>query len=207
MRCSLTLQTVGIISGALVGIGVIPYAYRVWQGKTAPVLTSWILWTLIGFSLLLTYKSSGAEANVWPAVTGFTNPLIISILIWYRKGERRGLDQTERVCVRLCLLALIGWWFLKENRQLVQYALYLSIFADMCAAWPTIKALWKDPESDRPFCWASFGLAYSLVFFAIPELTVANLALPVWMVTGSTIITVPMVWYRIKKRIPLKEWI
>lgn len=207
----MTQQTIGLISMALVGIGVIPYAIRVWQRKTTPVLTSWILWTLIGFSLLLTYKSSGADTNVWPAVTGFTNPLIISILIWYRREEKKEPDpserRTERICIKLCVLALIGWWFLKESRQLVQYALYLSIFADICAAWPTAKTLWREPESDRPFCWASFGLAYGLVFFAIPERTVANYALPVWMVTGSTIITVPMVWYRIKKRIPLKEWI
>ena len=82
----MSAQTIGLLSGSLVIISIIPYAIRVHQGKIRPVLTSWSLWSLIGLALLLTYRSAGAEDNIWPAVFGFTNPTLITI---ERKTMRR----------------------------------------------------------------------------------------------------------------------
>ncbi|MEK7209134.1 MAG: hypothetical protein AAB677_02655, partial [Patescibacteria group bacterium] len=82
----MSAETIGLTSGLLVVASVIPYSIRTYQGKVQPNLTSWSLWTLIGLALLLTYKSSGAEANVWPAVFGFTNPLLITIIVLRRHG-------------------------------------------------------------------------------------------------------------------------
>src|SRR3954451_2598804 len=52
-----------MISGGLVICSVIPYALRTYQGKIKPNVTSWGLWTLIGATLLLTYKSSGRRGQ------------------------------------------------------------------------------------------------------------------------------------------------
>ncbi len=68
-------KLIGEISGGLVIISIIPYALRVYQKKIKTIPTTWFLWSVIGLALLLTYKSSGANESMWPAVFGFTNPL------------------------------------------------------------------------------------------------------------------------------------
>lgn len=201
-------KTIGLVSGLLVVASVIPYSIRTYQRKVQPNLTSWSLWTLIGLALLLTYKSSGAEANVWPAVFGFTNPLLITIIVLRRHGG--GWTKPNRIeiaCFVFGLLSIGLWLGVRESSELSQYALYLAIIADACAAIPTIVFVWRRPDGDRPFAWAFFAVGYGLAIFAITEHTFANYILPLYMFCGSASITIPLVLYRWRHKVPLSEWV
>ena len=203
----MTKEMIGMISGAFVVLSIIPYAIRTYQGKVHPVLTSWMLWSTIGLTLLLTYKSSGAEDNVWPAVFGFTNPTLIALIAYIRKGERVKLDLLEKWCIVLCGVALAMWLYMRNNPELAQYALYIAIVADFCAAGPTFKTLWAHPSQDRPVPWGVFAFGYGLALFAIPKYTFANCILPTYMATGSISVMLILLMYRIKTKIPVKEWV
>lgn len=196
-----------MISGILVVMSAIPYALNTWRGKIKPNITSWSLWSVIGLALLLTYRSSGADANVWPAVFGFTNPLIITILALIRKGEKTRPNKIEWVCIVICLLSLGMWFILRNDQQLVQYALYIAIAADICAAIPTLAFVFKYPEEDRPVPWGMFALAYILALFAVQDHTFANYILPIYMFFGSGTIVFILARVRVKNRTPLHEWI
>jgi hypothetical protein len=200
-------KTIGLISGALVLISAIPYFIRTFQGKIKPNLTSWALWSLIGLVLLLTYKSSGAETNVWPAVFGFTNPLLITVMIFRQHGKWKKPEGIEIACLVVGLLALGVWSVVHENKGLSQYALYLAIVADACASVPTIVSVWSHPDSDRPFAWLCFSVGYGLTILAITEHTIANYALPLYMSLGSLCIAFPLARYRQQKKTALAEWI
>lgn len=203
----MSAETIGLISGLLVIISVIPYSIRTYQRKIRPNLTSWSLWTLIGLALLLTYKSSGAEANIWPAVFGFTNPLLITILVLRQHGGWTKPNRIEIACLAFGLISLGLWACVHESRELSQYALYLAIIADGCAAVPTIVFVWTQPHGDRPFAWAFFAVGYGLAIFAITDHTFANYALPVYMFFGALSITLPLALYRWRKKSPLSEWV
>lgn len=196
-----------MVSGILVAISVIPYAWRTWQKKISPNITSWGLWSAIGLALLLTYLSSGAEANVWPAVFGFTNPTLITILALIKKGERTRFNRLEWTCVAICFVSLGMWAFVRNDKTLAQYALYVAIIADSCAAIPTIAFVIKHPDQDRPFPWVMFAVAYILALFAISEHTVANYILPIYMFLGSGLIAWPLARFRLKERSPVTQWI
>ena len=200
-------ETIGMLSGLLVVISIIPYSIRTYQGKIQPNLTSWSLWSLIGLALLLTYKSSGAEANLWPAVFGFTNPTLITLLILKRRGEWTRPNNVEKSCIAFGILSLVLWLGVYDKKELAQYALYLAIVADACAAIPAIVFVWTRPDGDRPFAWLLFALGWGLAIFAITDHTFANYALPLWMIFGGSSVTVPLIWYRWKRRDPLMEWV
>lgn len=200
-------EIIGLISGIFVIISIIPYVARVCQGKIKPNIVSWSLWALIGFALLLTYKSSGAQGNIWPAVFGFTNPLLVAILVVVKKGKFGKMVRSEIYCFVIGIASLVMWFFVNENKNLAQYALYIAILADVCAAIPTISFVWRNPADDRPFAWGLFAVAYGAAIFAVTEHTVANYILPAYMFLGSFSITLPLILYRIKKGVPLKEWI
>ena len=202
----MSAQTIGLLSGALVVASVIPYAIRVYQGKIRPVPTSWTLWSFIGLALLLTYRSVGAGANIWPAVFGFINPTLITILAASRHEKWKQPKSHEWICLVLGIVTLVLWWFVRDDQRLSQWALLLALVADLCAFVPTAIFFRKEPEGDRPFAWFIFGVGYFLAIFAITERTFANYVLPIYMVAGASIATLLLVIPRIHRRIPLKEW-
>jgi hypothetical protein len=203
----LSAQTIGHISGGLVILSGIPYTVRVLQGKIRPVPSSWLLWTLIGLALLLSYKSSGAEENVWPAVFGFTNPVMITAAAIWRGGKWKKLESYEWACLVFGIGSLIMWWFVKQNHELSQWALVLAIAADIFAAIPTFIFFWHEPDGDRPIPWLLFAIGYFIAIFAIEEKTFANYVLPLYMTALALTLTTLLAIPRIKRRASIKEWI
>lgn len=200
-------QLIGMISGGLVALSAVPYGISAYKKRIKPNITSWSLWSVIGFALLVTYKDSGAEANVWPAVFGFVNPCIISIIALLRRGTMEPLAFWEKLSVVGCIASLGLWLAVHGNKEYAQYALFLAIAADLCAAVPTIIFVWANPDQDRPGPWGMFAVAYAMGMFAISEHTLANYILPVYMASGACTIVLPLVLYRIKKGTPIREWI
>ncbi len=199
-------EEIGLISGLLVTASVVPYAIRTYQNKIHPNLVSWSIWAVLGLALLLTYRSSGATTNVWPAVFGFTNPLLITILAFWR-GEKKKPNGLEVACLVVGILAIVLWWFVRDSKYLAQYALYIAIAADLCAAIPTIAFVWSTPDGDRPFAWTLFGIGYGLGILAIEEHTFANYILPIYMMLGSSSVAAILVSHRLKQRTPIAEWV
>ena len=200
-------EIIGITSGVLVVISAIPYFVRAYQRKIEPNVTSWSLWSLIGLALLLTYKSSGAEANVWPAIFGFTNPTIIALILIKHRGQWKKPGRVDKLCLVMGVLSLISWVFIHNQKSLVQFALYIAILADAFAAIPTINDVWREPQKDRPFPWAMFAVAYGLGVFAIEERTFSNYVLPIYMFLGASSIALPLLFHRIKNGTLRQEWV
>ncbi|MDO8582532.1 MAG: hypothetical protein Q7R63_00860 [bacterium] len=196
----------GLVSGFLVCVSMIPYFIRVIQGVIEPNPVTWLLWAMIGLVMLITYRSSGAEANLWPAVAGFVNPLIVAVWVLKNWAKRKPFDFFEYFCCIFCVIALVMWIFMRESRYLAQYALYVAIIADACAAIPTFVFVCLYPEKERPFAWATFGIGYGVGMFAIREHTFANYALPLYMFLMPIGILIPLVRYRVHKKIPLRAW-
>ena len=212
---------IGKISGALVLLSAIPYAIRTYQGKIKPNIIGWSLWAIIGLSILLNYISIGATDNIWPAFFGFINPLVITIIAIWKKNklskdcEAPNGDETKKrwektmeyLCVIFCFTSLLLWWLWQKDKVYAPYALYLAIAADAAAALPTIIFVWRNPNKDRPFAWFLFAVGYGLILFAIKNINLANYSVPIYMFLGSLIILIPLVKYRMKKNISLKNWI
>ncbi len=203
----MSAETIGLVSGLLVVASIIPYSIRTYQGKVHPNLTSFSLWTLIGVALLLTYRSSGAKANVGPAVFGAFNPLLITLLILRRDRAWTRPDRIEVACIVFGVVSLGLWFCVRKSQELSQYALYLAIIADLCAAVPTIVFVWTHPDKDRPFAWGCFAVGYGLAIFAITDRTFANYVLPIYMTLGSSGIAFPLALHRWRQRTPLSEWV
>jgi cell division protein FtsW (lipid II flippase) len=202
----MSAQSIGAWSGSLVFLSVIPYAIRTYEGKIQPVPTTWSLWSLIGLAVLLTYRSSGAEANLWPAVFGFVNPVLITTLSVWRHSKWKKPSFPERLCFLFGVVSLAMWIVMRQNPNLAQYALYVAMAADVCAAIPTIVFVWKEPEHDRPLAWVIFAIGYFLAIFAIPQDTLANWIVPLYMTLVALVVAFPLALYRLRARVPLKHW-
>jgi cell division protein FtsW (lipid II flippase) len=198
---------IGLISGLITSLSIVPYAWRIWQRKTQPVTTTWVLLSFLGLAFLLTYNDSGAEANIWPAVAGFVNPVVVVVLSWMRGGKRKKLSNYEWLSIAFCGLALEMWFLMRLNKDYAQFALYLAIVADALALLPTVVDYYKDPTKDRPGAWLMFAIGYGIGMFAIVENTWANYSLPIYIVLAHLIIVFPLIRLRLRKGTLRKEWI
>lgn len=200
-------QSIGIISGVLCAAGFLPYAIRTYRKEIRPQITSWLLWALIALAILLSYKSVGATDNIWPAIVGLVGPTTITVLAVWKQGEWNSLRWYEYLCIPLCILALALWWKTQADPERAQFALYLSIVADACAAVPTIIFVWTHPDGDRPFIWLLFSVGMIISMMSITVFTWSNFIYPIYMTLGSTSVAVPLVLYRIKHKVAIQEWI
>ncbi len=202
-------EVIGAISGAVVFFSAIPYAWRTYQKKIQPQITTWFLWTFVGLTIFLTCKDSGVEGTMWPTLFGFTNPFVITVLAYLKKDgvKESKLTILDKFCISIVATVLVSWFLLQDNSELVQFTLYGAIIASAISAIPTVMSIHKDPNSDRPFAWALLGLGYLLALFAVKDPLLKNIAVPVYMVTIATWFVLTLTLYRVKNRIQIREWI
>lgn len=203
---NLTKEVIGVVSGLIVLACAFPYSLRVYQQKTQPNLVSWSIWTVLGLAILLTFKSSGAKFNVWPAVGSFLSPLAVTVLLLWR-GKKHKPQPFEILCLIFAVAAIILWWFLKDDPKQAAFALYVSLLGDACALLPTLKSCWSKPQKERPLVWMFYAFGYGLSLFAIEDRILPNYILPIYMVAGSTLVFLPLAIYRLRHPVRITEWI
>jgi len=197
----------GVLSAVIVLASYPPYIIRVWQRKIVPNIASWIIFVLVSIAIALSsYASSGAGVNSWVTLGPLLGCTIVLIIALIRSKEK-SLTKFDIICLILGIISIAFWMFTKQSRELVQFALYIGILADFMGILPSIKFLSKNPEKDRPALWIVFSFGYFLSMFAITEHTFANWILPVFMTLAPALVWIHLVKYRVKNKIPLKEWI
>ncbi|MBT4376728.1 hypothetical protein HOD29_05115 [archaeon] len=199
----------GQLSGVIVFLALIPYAIRVGakdeEKRITPNLASWFVFIAISAAICLSYWSSGAKDNLYPALAMLIADLIVIMIAFIKKNKAK-MGKLDWVCISIGV-ASIALWYFTRNSGIVFLALFLAMFADLVGIIPTAKNAMKKPKSDRPFMWFMFGLGYCLSLFSITEHTFVNYSLPVFMTLIPIPIWLPLVNYRIKNNIPFKEWI
>ena len=200
-------EILGYIAAGMIFVSAIPYVIRTYQRKITPNVTTWSLWSFIGIVLFITYQGSGAQESLFAAICGIVNPIVITTVAMIRRNAWEKLTKTEIWCVALCVSAMVIWVIVRNDPRIIQWALYITLVADLFAAWPAIVGARKEPEKDRPFAWGLFALGSAVNILAVKEPTVANYAFPVYMTLGGGLIAWLLMSYRIKQKIPLREWI
>jgi hypothetical protein len=209
MEVILTTEQFGLISGGIVLFAELVYLHRVWKKMIEINIVSFALWTLIEFTLMVTYKASGAQENFLVVVILFLTvaaTLVIGIL---RKEERGSLDLLERMSAYACTVSLLTYAVLvfTKQTQYSQYALYTGLVAELMAAIPTWQHVWNKPWKDRPLIWVLLGCGYGLSLKAVPGWTPADYLLPFTVMFVCLNVAIPTALWRIKNRISIAEWI
>jgi hypothetical protein len=197
----------GIFAAVIVLASYPAYIIRIWQRKIIPNISSWTIFSILSVALCLSSNSSsGGGINSWVTfgpMFGCTTTLIVALL----RSNEKSFTRFDLICLILGVLSIAFWFFTKQNRELVQFALYIGILADFIGILPSMNFLIKYPEKDRPAMWIIFSLGYFFSIFAITEHTFANWFLPSFMVLAPALVWIPLIKYRLKNKISIKEWV
>lgn len=194
----------GAIAQFILAISVLPYIISIFRGSVKPNRISWFIWSIIGFAFWLITPSTADEVTKMLTVIFMVNPTIIFILTLF-KGENVKPDNLEKFSLIIGLFSIAVWYLFKDSTGI--FPISIAIIADFCALIPTLRFVFKAPEEETPLAWIFFFLGSLIAVVAIQDHSLESMLLPVYMTIGSFLIVFPLVQYRIKMKIPVKNWI
>lgn len=155
-------ETIGYIAGMLALGGYIPYIIAILRGQTKPNRATWLIWTIVGGLLAVSYIAAGENSkSIWLPIGYFVGPFFTALLsIRYGYSAWSKLDS---ICVLLALLSLIPW--LLTHNPITTLA--INVFIDLLGAVPTLVKTYREPETEDLTAWFIFFVANTLQLFAI----------------------------------------
>jgi len=198
--------TIGYLAQLVTVTSIIPYLIGIIKGNISPNRTSWFIWSLIGFSFLLTTSKIDPIIFMYSVVLAF-NPALVFILTFFYKSAHESMTKWDKIALITAISAMILWFFTKDVKGLEIWPIVLVIVADASALIPTILFVRESPGEDRPSMWILFVVGAILVLVGIDSYSSESLALPLYMTVGPLFVIYPLVKYRVLKKIPLREWV
>ena len=194
----------GALAQFILAISILPYIISIFRGTVKPNRISWFIWSIIGFAFWLITPPTADEVTKMLTVIFMINPTIIFILTLF-KGENIKPDNLEKFSLIIGLSAILVWYVFKDDSGIVPIS--IAILADFCALIPTLRFVFSAPDEETPLAWIFFFLGSLIAVFAIENHSLESILLPIYMTIGSFFVVFPLVRYRIKMKIPIKNWI
>lgn len=194
----------GVIAQFILAISILPYIISIFRGTVKPNRISWFIWSIIGFAFWLITPSTADEVTKMLTIIFMVNPTIIFILTLF-KGENIKPDNLEQFSLIIGLSSMIIWYLFKDSSGI--FPITIAIIADFCALIPTLRFVLRTPQEETPLAWILFFLGSLIAVVAIEDHSLESLLLPAYMTVGSFLVMLPLVRYRIKMKIPIKNWI
>ncbi len=197
-------HSIGLVAQFILAISILPYSISIFRGSVKPNKISWFIWSVIGFSFWLITPKTADEVTKMLTLIFMINPTIIFLLSLF-KGNITPPDSLEKFSLVVGLTSIAVWYVLKDASGILPIS--IAIAADFCALIPTLRFVFKSPEEEKPLAWIFFFLGSLIAVFAIDKHTLESLLLPIYMTIGSFFIMYPLIRYRIKEGIAIKEWL
>lgn len=194
----------GAIAQFILAISIVPYIISIFRGTVKPNRISWFIWSIIGFAFWLITPPTADEVTKMLTVIFMINPTIIFILTLF-KGENTKPDNLEKFSLIIGTSAIAVWYLFRDDSGALP--IIIAILADFCALIPTLRFVFSTPDEETPLAWIFFFLGSLIAVFAIENHSLESILLPVYMTIGSFFVVFPLVQYRIKMKIPIKNWI
>lgn len=190
--------TLGVLSGIINAIGIIPYIYAVVKGKARPNRVTWIIFTFAAWTILIASYMSGVKSTGFWLIAAASNSTIILILS-FTKG--RGVwekDALDIGCLTLGLLGIVLWQITKNP----SVSVYMGCLIDVIAVIPTFRKVYHDPTSEPKIAWTMGFISAILNVFAIDSTRLVIMITPVTVFIWHVAVLLPM-YFRKSKSHPI----
>ncbi len=194
----------GLLAQFILAVSILPYTISIFRGTVKPNRISWFIWSIIGFAFWLITPATADEVTKMLTVIFMINPTIIFILTLF-KGENLKPDRLEVFSLLVGLSAILVWYMFKSSSGL--FPISMAIAADFFALLPTLRFIFTAPDEEAPLAWIFFFLGSLIAVFGIEQYTLESLLLPIYMTLGAFSVVFPLIRYRIRMRIPVRNWI
>lgn len=141
------LAAIGITSGGLNIIGLVPYVRDIFRHKTKPERAMWWIYAGLFFMLGSAQFAAGGHWLVLVTATyAFSSFLIAVLSVRYGYGS---FHKRDMFSVAVALLGL-GLWLITDRPLL---AIIMVIIVDFAGFWLTLVKTWHAPHSETLISW------------------------------------------------------
>jgi hypothetical protein len=184
------------VAAALIGIGaIVPYVRDMIRGETRPNIVSWGLWALtVGISAAAQFVAEPSWSGALVAVTFFgDSTVLILAIVAYGYAKYYWWDG---VCLILSIAALVLWGL--SGNPLV--ALGFAILADGLAFIPTYIKSYREPFTEPPLSWLTFGFSGLLALGGASTFDFPSIAFPLYYFVANCLLGILIVARRRLKK-------
>ncbi len=190
----------GYLAAVFAALAYIRYIYKIRSGHAKPSKASWIVWSVVGFIIAVTYfYSEGGDSFPVTVVYAFGPPLVLFFILNNSSWE---LDKYERRAIVTSGLALVLWWIFRSAVT----GLYIEIAADLFGAYGTVDHAKNAPRDEDVLTWylSLLGAVINLLAVDVWETNdpkaVIKWLYPVIVVFMCATILATTLWYLRKMR-------
>ena len=169
------LASLGIASGVLNLVGLIPYIRDIFRHKTKPERASWWVFLALSAFALIGQVQAGSRWSLVATITDtVTEGLIAVCSIWYGYGK---LHRRDWISLAIAALGI----FLAQVLKSPLVALLIVIGVDTAGMWLTLYKTWAAPHSETLISWVLATIAPALSILAVGSLNFAQLVYPFYI--------------------------
>ncbi|NVP17863.1 hypothetical protein HUU51_04055 [Candidatus Gracilibacteria bacterium] len=195
----------GIYAQLLTSVSGALYLKQTVFREVQPKRISWFIWSFIGIMFsIVAYNDPKTTLQVFlfSLVLAVFPTLIAIVSIW--RGINEKITKYEAIAGLLAFSAILFWNIIPSNSGVLPTL--ILILADACALIPTLVFVYSFPKEDKPIAWICFSIGSILTIISLSEFDMENLSLPLYMAIGSFLVSFPLLRYRLKQKIPLRQW-
>lgn len=176
-------EWLGIASGVLAFLTVVPYVWDIIGRITKPNAVTYFIWTLIQLVAIAAQLEAGASWSIFLIIGTTLNTGIIFLLAIAGYGYQRftASDAIALIVGGAAIVALIY----TDHPDLV---IILPVVADALGAVPTVIKTKKHPETEERFSWFLMIIACGLGVAATEKLDLANILYPSFLLLEAVVI-------------------
>lgn len=167
-----------IILGVLLQLwGCFVYAKDTLKGETKPNRVTWFLWFLAPTIAFAAEVNEGVGLVSLMTLSVGLGPLIVLVASFANRKSYWELHRTDYLCGLLSMLGLVLWLIYQDGT----IAIVLNIFADLCAAAPTLVKSFKHPETESVEAYWVAAVNAGITLLAIDIWNVAHYGFPIYI--------------------------
>lgn len=188
------------VAGLISFIGFIPYIIGILKKRVKPSLSTWIIWSVIGTILCISYfeTSPNIETSIWVPLSYAIGPIMICALSF--KYGIKELNYMDFICLFISLSSLL----ISYKIKIFYISLFLSIFADFLGAFPTLIKSYMEPESEDMTAWSFFLFGNFINFFFTGIVYDYSSLYPLYLLVISAIVFSFLLRGKIKKKLRIQ---
>lgn len=154
-------EILGLLSGLLAVLSLLPYLRNILRGHTKPHAFSWLIWTMLAVVGFAASHSRGGGPGAWvSAVTGITNTAVLLLALRY--GEK-SITKSDWWCLFGAFMTM-PLWLLTDSPVC---SVILVVVIDAFGFWPTTRKSYLRPHEETLSLYLISAVKWAVSMFAI----------------------------------------
>jgi hypothetical protein len=150
-----------------------PYVRSIVRGETRPHVLSWLIWSIVTFTVFFAQLSDGAGIGAWPIGLSALITSYVALLSWMKRSDL-SITPLDWACLLVALLA-VPIWLITSNPL---WAVLILTVIDLVGFGPTVRKAYAKPHDERIWFFLLGALRNALAITALEHYSPTTVVFP-----------------------------